>query len=185
MNRHIEIARRVVQSRAGGAVERCHGIPHLRSYSNARHSWGVAMLMYYLWPKDFPRLAAACLGHDVPEAWVGDVPAPTCRYVPGLKDELGVLEGKINISLGLPDEHALSDEDLAKLKACDRLDFWIWCREEESVGNQFVTEARIEVERFFTEVPLPQEADALFRELKNRPRGVVPIQAAVIKDLMA
>ena len=84
-----QVLRNIIQSRCGGRVERCHVIPHLGSYSNASHSWGVAMLMHYLWPKDFPRLAIYCLSHDIPEAWTGDIPAPVAWAVPELKEALG------------------------------------------------------------------------------------------------
>lgn len=172
----------LIQSRAGGRVERCHGIPHQGSYNNAAHSWGVAMLMHYLWPEDFPRLALVCLAHDVPEAWVGDVPAPTMRYVPGLKDSLARMEDRLLTSYGLPTESGLSEEDHAKLKACDRLEFYLWCREQEALGNQFASEGRREVERFFQEVPLPRRAREMFDRLLARPH-VLPRQAGVIKEL--
>lgn len=176
-----ECVRRVIQARAGGRVERCHGIPHHGSYNNATHSWGVAMLMYYLWPEDFARLVMACLSHDVPEAWLGDVPAPTMRYVPGLKAELGALERDVNLSLGLPAEQDLSDEDHAKLKACDRLEFYLWCREQLRFGNGFVEESMREVERYFEEVPLPERAQRFY--LRLRERSVLPKQAGVVKEL--
>lgn len=177
------LAHAVIQSRSGGRVERCHGLAHFGSYSNANHQWGVAMLMHYLWPDDFPRLALACLSHDVPEAWVGDIPAPTCRYMPGLKEGLNEAEGNINKSLLLPAEHELDALDHAKLKCCDRLEFWMWCREQELFGNQFCGEGLKEIERFFQEVPLLPEAQELYEELRHR--DLIPIQAGVIKAAFA
>lgn len=174
-----EIAKAVIQSRSGGKVERCHGLPHHGTYSNAAHQWGVALLMHYLWPDDFPRLALACLTHDVPEAWVGDIPAPTCRYAPGLKDTLNTVEGNINKSLLLPAEHELAPDDYAKLKCCDRLEFWLWCVEQELYGNLFAKEGRKEIERYFFEVPLLPEAQRLWEEL--RAQDCLPIQAGVMK----
>jgi hypothetical protein len=169
-------------------VERCHGLAHQGSYSNAMHQWGVAMLLHAIWPEDFPRLALACLTHDVPEAWVGDIPAPTCRYA-NIKPKLDPIEGRINRSLGLPVESELQPEDYAKLKACDRLEFWLWCCEEQLKGNMFAHEGRVEVERFFTETPglLPGPAFDLFQHMSEeiRLRGLtalVPKQAGVVKD---
>jgi hypothetical protein len=176
------IADMVIQSRSGGAVERCHGIPHQGSYSNAAHSWGVAMLMWYLWPDDFPRLAAYCLSHDVPEAWVGDSPAPVGRYVPGFKNEVGKLETRINHSLGLPAEHDLDELDFAKLKACDRLEFWLWSKEQLLRGNLYAQEGLTEIERYFDEVPLPPRGQALLDALKAR-ENLLPRQSGVIKEL--
>lgn len=183
-NQHpSKIADAIVQSRSGGKVERCHGLPHFGSYSNAMHQWGVAMLMHYIWPDDFPRLALVCLSHDVPEAWVGDIPAPTCRYTPGLKASLSGMEGKINKSILLPAEDELAPDDYAKLKCCDRLEFWLWCCEQELYGNLFAREGKKEIERYFAEVPLLPEAQLVYDEL--RASDLLPVQAAVIKNLCA
>lgn len=177
------LATRVVQTRSGGRVERCHGIPHQGSYNNAAHSWGVAMLLHAIWPEDFGRLALNCLSHDVAEAWVGDVPAPTMRYVPGLRQQLGALEGRLCEALGLPREDAMAPEDHAKLKACDRLEFWLWCREQRLMGNSFAAEAQEELERYLIETPLPARAQLLFIALRDRANSVLPTQQGVMKEL--
>lgn len=176
-------AERISSIRSGGRVERAHGITHQGSYSNAAHQWGVAMLMWELWPEDYPRLSLYCLTHDVPEAWVGDVPSPTMRYVPGLKEQLGMYERKINLSLGLPAEQDLSREDYDKLKACDRLELYLWALEQRFAGNRFVEQTIVELTRFFTEQPLPAAAQRLFHELNQ---GYEPArQAGVMKGLAA
>jgi hypothetical protein len=175
-----DLPRRIVQARAGGRVERAHGIPHIGSYSNAGHSWGVAMLMMQIWPEHFPRLAGHCISHDVPEAWSGDMPAPMGRYA-GIKHHVSRIESLLQNDLGLPDEHELEEEDLAMLKACDRLEFWLWTREQELMGNQMVSESRRETERFFLETPLPDRAQTLFLHLVDHP--LLPRQAGVIKEL--
>lgn len=170
-------------SRSGGAVQRCHGIPHQGDYSNAKHQWGVAMLMWYLWPKDFPRLAIYCLSHDVPEAWVGDIPSPVMQYTPGLKAQLSVIEDRIFFWLRLPSEHALDPEDYAKLKACDKLELYIWCLEELERGNRFADECKRELDRYFKEVPLPGVASDLLHLMQNPLIKVLPAQAGIIKQL--
>lgn len=174
------LARRVINARAGGAVERCHGIRHHGSYSNAAHSWGVAMLMLQIWPADFPRLASYCLAHDVPEAWVGDVPAPMMRYA-NLGPAMHPVERKLCQWLELPYEGDLPPEDHAKLKACDRLEFWLWCREQNRLGNIFAADSQAEIERYFKESPLPAEAAALYASIKHS--NCTPEQAGVIKRL--
>ena len=175
------LAKRVIQTRAGGRVERCHTIPHTGSYSVAAHSWGVAMLMFYLWPEDFPRLAAHCLSHDVPEAWVGDIPSPMLRYNPELKKRVEMVEAHIAADLGLPSEFGLSSEDYAKLKACDALEFWLWSREQIDMGNRFAIDGLHEVERHFAESPLPTNAWNLYSEFKRV--GSLPRQRGIIKEV--
>jgi len=181
MNNIATLADNVIQSRAGGKVERCHGIPHNGSYSNAAHQWGVALLLYYLWPADFPRLAIYCLTHDVPEFLFGDIPAPSTRYIPGLRKQLGEMERRSNLTIGLPAEQDLSPEDYKKLKACDALEFWLWCSEQLATGNAYALEPRDEVERYFSESPLPEEADALWKQLNGQ--SILPRQAGMVKSL--
>lgn len=168
MNNESEAAFRVVQARAGGAVERSHTFPHHGSYSVAAHSWGVAMLMRELWPADFPRLAAACLCHDVAEAWIGDIPAPAKRLVPGLSEKLTALEASIERDLGLPILCELSPEDARKVKACDCLEFYLWSREQINLGNVRAHEGLREVSAYLEETWVPWEAYALYRELETR-----------------
>ena len=174
-----EIARCVVQARCGGATQRCHNIRHIGEYSNAAHSWGVAMLMWYLWPQDFPKLAIYCLSHDVPEGWVGDIPSPTLRHVPGLADSLKEIEAGINRDLGLPGERdGLTPEEHAKLKACDRMEFWLWTLEQRTLGNHFVIGAQSSVEQTMQDMPEP--ALSVYRHIKRG--NLLPKQAGVVEE---
>lgn len=178
---YLTMADRVIQSRAGGRVERLHAIPHIERYQNSSHQWGVSMLMLYLYPRDFPRLVAYALTHDVPEAWFGDIPAPTLRYVPGIREGLADLEGGLNRSLGLPGEDELDADDLLKLKVCDRFELYLFCMEEQARGNRFVDEVITELNRFFRETPLPEEAVGLLAEINKR--GALPRMSGVVKEL--
>lgn len=181
--------RRIVQTRAGGRTERCHGIPHQGSYSNASHQWGVAMLMYILWPADFPRLGPICLTHDNPEAWLGDIPATTKRYASGVREVLAPLEDRIQRSLGCPEEGALEPDDQEKFRSCDHLELYIWGLEQLLQGNMFVREMVYELENFFKERPFRfPEASELYEELhrahkKNELEKLLPHQARVVADL--
>jgi 5'-deoxynucleotidase YfbR-like HD superfamily hydrolase len=139
------------------------------------------MLMYYLFPKEFPRLALYCLAHDVPEAWVGDIPSPTLRYTPGLATALSDVEARLNNLIGLPSESALSELDLQKLKACDRLEFYLWAREQVAMGNRFAQEGLTEIMRHFDESPLPKQAQEFFEYIRKNP--ILPKQQGIMKGL--
>lgn len=159
---------RVVQTRLSAKVQRCHVIPHHGSYSVAEHSWGVAMLMLLLWPEDFPRLAGACLCHDVPEGWLGDAPG----NVKG--DEDIELETTILEQLGLPGTAALTQQDRDKLRACDNLELYVWCKEQLAGGNTCVAECKEEIEDRHERRPFPAPANWLLAALENgsvRPRS--------------
>jgi len=148
-----KVHRNIVQTRAGGAVERCHVIGSRKhgSYTNSQHQWGVAMLLWHLYPEYFNALVSVALSHDVPEFVFGDAPATTKRVVPGLRDQLAALEGEYNNSIGLPAEEGLTEVEGAVVKSCDRLELWLWCREQLLMGNQFVIEFIEELERWFAE----------------------------------
>lgn len=126
------------------------------------------MLMLILWPEDFPRLAAACLTHDVPEQWVGDIPATSLRSIPGLREPLRSIEGEINLHLGFPSEDGLSPEDHAKLKACDRLELYLWAQEQAFMGNQYARICQTNMDTMFETNPLPNPADKLLMEIRLR-----------------
>jgi 5'-deoxynucleotidase YfbR-like HD superfamily hydrolase len=139
------------------------------------------MLMHYLWPDDFQRLAIYCLSHDIPEAWVGDIPAPVMWASAELKGVLGKLEKKLIASVGCPSEENLSPEDLAKLKACDRLELYIWCKEQWMMGNRFVADCMLALETYFTENPLPQPAKTLYEQIIEN--HMMPEQQGVVQKV--
>lgn len=158
---------RIIQTRGGARVERCHGIPHVRSYTNAMHQWGVAHLCHVFWPES-PNIVAAALFHDTPEAWVGDIPSPMLRFNPDVKARVGLYEDAIFDELGLPAESRLLPGDLAKLKAADRLEFLLWCLDEQRLGNQETSEGLKEVMLYLDANPLPSPAQEFYNQLKHR-----------------
>lgn len=163
----MNLLQRVVNIRSGGRTERCHTVPHHGSYSNAAHQWGVAMLMWELWPDDYPRLSIFCLTHDVPEKWFGDTPATAKKYIDGLAETIGEMEDQTQLKLGLPVESDLSDSDYTKLKNCDYLELYMWCIEQLQMGNGCVREILNSLEDFFQEKPLLPVADALLTDIRK------------------
>lgn len=164
-----DLLHKIVQARAGGRVNRMHFTPHRPGYDNAAHSWGVAMLMLQLWPEDFPRLAEICLTHDIPEHWTGDSPSPIFRYIPGMREYFNALHDRINSFLGFAQEGKLPADDLAKLKACDLLEFYLFCREEMNCGNVYMRDQIQDIEQRIKEgkTILPERARRLFIHMVN------------------
>lgn len=175
----------IVKSRCGGRVERCHTIPHHGSYSNAAHSWGVAMLMYYLFPEDYPRLSIYCLTHDIGEGWMGDIPAPA-KWALG--DAAKVIEGIENDLIeeaGCPREDSLSSADLEKLKTCDRLELYIWCHEQCDLGNTNVWDCIAALEEYFNKGNLHMDALELYEEIRKGGQGIfLADQKGIIQELI-
>lgn len=172
------LAERILITRVGGRVERCHTIPHPPGYTVAAHSWGVAMLMYLLWPEDFPRLGAYCLVHDVPEGWLGDIPSPTLHALPGTRAELNALENLFHMKLQLPAPNDLSSADQQKIKWCDRVELYLWCKEQLACGNGAVRDMHDRLLAHFCKTNLPPRIGLLFNYLENDlcplgPQGVL------------
>ena len=156
---------KILQTRLGGKVKRCHTFPHHGEYNVAMHSWGVAMLLHYIYPADFTRLVSHCLMHDVAEAWVGDIPAPIKRYNPHLKAVLENLEDTINEKLGATSEGQLGPTDASKLRVCDNLEFYLWCREQLAMGNSLIKEALAESKSYLLAEPFPPPAGNILKRL--------------------
>lgn len=161
----------VLQARSGGAVQRCHTVRHQGSYSNAEHSWGVAMLLLQLYP-EYPGLLAAALVHDIPEAVTGDVPA-TVKH--GSDDH--EFDDYILSTWELPTLGALTEKEKHALKTCDKLELWLWAREHLSMGNNFVIEIIENLEFWFgKEDYLDAKGRDFWQLVKQRPMGPIPMR---------
>jgi 5'-deoxynucleotidase YfbR-like HD superfamily hydrolase len=140
--------------------------------------------MYYLFPEDYPRLSIYCLTHDIGEGWMGDVPAPALWAVEGVQQIWGYLENDLIELAGCPRVDELSPEDLKKLKACDRLELYIWCKEQLLIGNQYVLDCIKALDESFLANELPYPAYTFYRELKNaKDFQFLPEQQGIVKRL--
>lgn len=121
-----------------GRVTRFHTTPHHTPYSIASHSWGMAALLFHLYPGIAGYgLTWAVLFHDVPERWLGDNPAPAKWWIAnGLTDSLANAEYKINSGLGLL--FHLKESDKNWLRALDILELYLYCQTELNLGNTLV-----------------------------------------------
>lgn len=173
---------KIIQSRLGLKVERCHNIPHVGSYNVAQHTTGMLLLAWHLYWKDFSDLAPVIMAHDIPEGWIGDIPSPTIHFTPGLKDALKYGEDRILAELALPTVDQLTVEQQAMVHAVDRLEFYLWALEQKAMGNRYVDEAIKYMNTRLTADNLPGEAFLFFRRLQEA--DVVPKQADIVKRVM-
>lgn len=156
-----EIATRLAAVREGGEVERCHTVPHIGEYKNGQHSWGVAMIVAILWPEHFSRLGLIALTHDVPERYVGDIPAQVLRANPLLRETVLGLEREVTQRLGIPFEMDLTEEEYQIFKAADRLELYLWCLEQMRRGNMEVVGIINQLHEIWAKQPLPEPAKSL------------------------
>jgi 5'-deoxynucleotidase YfbR-like HD superfamily hydrolase len=93
------------------------------------------MLIWHLYPDQFRRMAIFALCHDVAECLVGDMPS-TAKESSGVNQtEDAILE-----EFGLPQLSMLGPKEHALLKVCDRLELYIWAKEQLGMGNTFAQE---------------------------------------------
>lgn len=131
---------RIAATREAGTVRRCHIVPHHGQYNIAQHSYGAVSLLLLLHPHPSLNLIKAVQWHDVAERWLGDIPAPAKWTHTELGEAYERAEEELLKRLGLFGE--LTDLEVAWLKAVDTLELWLWCREEEALGNAAVTPMR-------------------------------------------
>ena len=124
-----------VMRRQGGAVERCHTIPHVGSYSNGLHSYNAAQLCLVFHPNPSLDLIKAILDHDVAEFVVGDMPSTMKMMSPAIADELQRVEDQVEERFGL--HTYLTLEELRWLKACDLMELYLWTIDQLAMGNNF------------------------------------------------
>jgi 5'-deoxynucleotidase YfbR-like HD superfamily hydrolase len=160
----VNLLEKVLHTRSGGAVQRAHTIRHIGQYSVAEHSWGVAMLLWHLFPKAAGRLVFSALTHDVPETLTGDVPS-TAKQHDELSDNL---DDAICKEFGLPVPGHLGELDRRILKCCDRLECYLWALEQLAMGNAFAREVIYNLEATLeAEGGLEPEAKTFYSYLKS------------------
>jgi 5'-deoxynucleotidase YfbR-like HD superfamily hydrolase len=145
--------------REAGRLRRLHQMTCHEPYDIAQHSWRMAAYLFLLNTDPGPskRLIWAVLFHDVPERWLGDMPAPTKWSCPDVSRALDATEVEIEGFLGLAGFH-LTNEEAAWLKALDMLELYIYCLDEYMLGNRHLDQVRTVAYNILTtkaEVPRP------------------------------
>lgn len=167
-----KINRRVLAAREGGNVLRCHTVPHHGQYSVGKHSYDALSLLLLLHPNPSMNLVKATLWHDCAERFVGDIPAPAKWTNSELGKVYEEAERRVLATLGLLPCLLPDEEDW--LKAVDTLELWLWCREEEALGNEAVTAMRraceAVTEKRQMEGSLPAIAAQLHAALRDVPQ---------------
>jgi 5'-deoxynucleotidase YfbR-like HD superfamily hydrolase len=131
---------RIKALREGGWTDRLHAIIKNRRYSVAEHSWNVANLAAALFEKELTtNLLLACLWHDIPERWCGDIPSPAKYWLnPTLGQEAKKSEKMVAGVLNIAEPFVLQGRAKAILAYCDLLELVLWCKEELDLGNSHV-----------------------------------------------
>lgn len=127
-------------------IQRLPNVPHHRSYNILEHGFVVGML--------FRWFASACdvpydinvwdkvLMHDYLEAFTGDLNFVVKNLSEKTSSAWATIEKEVcdrdTVLNHYSDEaikSAMTEEQHTLFKACDYLDLWIFCKQEEALGN--------------------------------------------------
>jgi 5'-deoxynucleotidase YfbR-like HD superfamily hydrolase len=122
-------------------VRRFHTSQFIGEQTVADHSWGVAAIVAYLMDgADRTRMCLsllAALHHDVPEKWLGDVPANVKGDAPlGFGEATSEAEERVLLMLGYPMVPLSISEDLRRVVfLADKLDLMHTVSGQLALGN--------------------------------------------------
>lgn len=120
-------------------VLRYHTEPVLHKQSVGEHTYGVMWFVVLLSAgSPSQALLMAALAHDTPEFATGDIPAPTKRAAPAIRNCLQILETRAMEAVGLPErgDDIIAPEEERILKLADALEGLQYCAFELRRGNK-------------------------------------------------
>jgi 5'-deoxynucleotidase YfbR-like HD superfamily hydrolase len=123
--------------RKGGEVQRYHTARLTHPETVAEHSFGVAGLVWILTGgRATANMLMAALTHDLPEQYVGDIPAPAKRFIDS--NALRNIEVEMLTIHGL--HFLLTVEEKRFVKLADYFDGMAKCVSEKLSGNTRVSD---------------------------------------------
>lgn len=160
--------RRVIALRNGAAVKRFHTKTIIGEITNGQHLFGAVSLLLLLHPLPTLELIKATAWHDMAEYHVGDTPSPVLWKDPEFNKFYVAKEyNYLRAALGL-DMDRLSPEEHAWLLGVDKLDCYLWAREQFQLGNQGARRTLKNLEYWFAgEQHLPKEILEFYCELRK------------------
>lgn len=153
---YIDKQKLVAMLREASQTKRCHTMPIHGQYTVGQHSFDMCTLLLALYPDCRKELMVAAIAHDLPERWVGDMPAPTKWSLGGEAiKQLDRVEEDILRKLGL--DVSLTPEERLWLHGLDRVELLLWTKEQVAMGNSNVCTMLAALAVWFQkhELPLP------------------------------
>ena len=146
--------------REGGDVKRCHTFPHHGEYTVGKHSFDALNLLLILHPNPSINLIKAIQWHDVPERFTGDIPATVKWQNPILTRQLELMEENTLIQFGLngPFEE-IDSYDKIWLHAIDKLELWIWAKDQITMGNLHAHDMVSRLNGWFDDNEIPEPVE--------------------------
>jgi 5'-deoxynucleotidase YfbR-like HD superfamily hydrolase len=113
-----------------GFTQRYHGNAEMAwtGQTNGHHQWGVAVLMFRLFPDDVNMAVIwEALHHDTGETGSCDAGSPAKRKHPEMAAAIADAERQERFEMGVP-EAMLADREADMLTLCDRLESLLYAR---------------------------------------------------------
>jgi len=135
------VLEQILKLREAGKVRRCHMTPHHGEYTVGQHCYDMLTLLHVLHPKASIGLLKAVIFHDTHERWTGDMPMTMKSLDQGTSARFQETceRVEIRVGLGIPEiMRELSPSEQEWLKAIDKLDMFLWCQDQEAMGNRHV-----------------------------------------------
>lgn len=139
-------------AREAGAVRRLHTHRVIGDADVAQHTFNALSLLRVLYPEARPALFWALLIHDFPERLTGDIPAPVkwnCDFFD--PNEYEKCETAILKITGFKIEELTIEEHMI-LKAVDSIDFYMFCLDQEAMGNSTLKEPKAAVASYIEDM---------------------------------
>ena len=151
-----DLVYRVLVAREASNVRRTHTLPHHGDYTVGKHTHDMMSLLFILHPNPSISLIKTIHHHDIAERWFGDMPATVKWFDTEIDNRLSVLEAEHMSNRGwvLPE---LTEDEYLWLHALDKLELWLWCHDQMSLGNQGAYSILKNVELWFSSHQSPAE----------------------------
>jgi len=160
--------------REASQVRRCHTFPHHGHYTVGQHSFDMLTLLLSLYPTCRKELMVAVIAHDLPERWVGDMPAP-CKWSLGGEaiKQLDRVEEQILRKLELAPD--LTAEERSWLHGLDRVELLLWAKDQLAMGNMNAQAVVGNLLGWFEKHTIPQPLTDFLKEHKwTRTPDLIP-----------
>lgn len=125
----------VTAAREAGKVRRCHTVEYIGLYNVAIHSYNATAMLLLLNPQPSTALVRAVMFHDSAERILGDLPSTTRASHPELLALYERAEADILREECLMVDSILTDSERDWLDALDKLELWMWLRDQAALGN--------------------------------------------------
>ena len=162
----MDLQDRVTYLREASRVERVHTMPHHGTYSVGQHSYDMLCLLLLLHQDPSARLIRAVIWHDVPERWLGDMPAPAKWSDGELSKIYSRAEDRVVRALGIGED--LTAEENLWLSAIDKLECLLWAKEQLAMGNTNAATIVGNLVAWFNQATIPVQVQRFIEQHQQR-----------------